>query len=260
MAVLFAPDSAIADAGSRIAMATSLPALLRRSDRVSRALAEALRTTAIGAVPAEERAWADRIEARRRATPNLIATAEAAERDPAEHLGEAAGACRWMSLPPTWGRLLMRLVRELAPGSCLELGTGFGISTAYQAAALELNMQGGIVGLDVERMTAIAADGLSALDLGHRVELRGGLIEETLAAALELAAPVDFALLDADHTERGTLEAFDAIAPHLAPGAVVVLDDIRWTDGMRRAWRAVGRRARVSATIDLRRVGIVAVS
>ena len=39
------------------------------------------------------------------------------------------------------------------------------------------------------------------------------LIEETLASACERAAPIDFALLDADHTEKGTVGAFDAIAP-----------------------------------------------
>ena len=129
----------------------------------------------------------------------------------------------------------MRLVRELAPRSCLELGTGFGVSTAYQAAALELNGEGALVGLDVERMTGIARDALSALELGHRVELVGGMIEQTLARALELAAPVDFALLDADHTKAGTLAELDALAPHLAPEAVIVFDDINWTHEMRRA-------------------------
>ena len=33
----------------------------------------------------------------------------------------------------------MRTVRELSPSACLELGAGFGISAAYQGAALELN-------------------------------------------------------------------------------------------------------------------------
>ena len=41
------------------------------------------------------------------------------------------------SMPRIWARFLMRLVGELAPRSCIELGTGFGISAMYQAAALE---------------------------------------------------------------------------------------------------------------------------
>lgn len=47
-----------------------------------------------------------------------------------------------MSLPPPWCLLLMQLVRELAPRFCVELGTAFGISTAYQATAPELNGSG----------------------------------------------------------------------------------------------------------------------
>ena len=165
-----------------------------------------------------------------------------------------------MSLPPVLGRLVIRLVRELEPRSCLELGTGFGISTAYQAAALDLNGTGGLISLDVGDITKLAQPGLERLGLGGRVELVPGLIEETLASACERAAPIDFALLDADHTEEGTVGAFDAIAPGLSGGAIVVCDDVNWTDDMRRAWRTIAARGRVSATVTLRRLGIAIVA
>ena len=241
-------------------MAAALPGVARRSGRGPKAISAALRATALGRFPAEERAWADRVEAHRRDLPAIIAAAGPAARGHAERLAEATAAARWMSLPPVWGRFLMRLVRELAPRSCLELGTGFGLSTAYQAAALELNGEGRITSLDQEALTAIARPGLEGLGLGERVELTGGMIEETLAAAVKRVAPIDYALLDADHTEEGTLNAFDAVAPHLGDGAVVVLDDVNWTDGMRRAWAAVERRDCVTATVGLRRVGIAVVS
>jgi predicted O-methyltransferase YrrM len=241
-------------------MAAALPALARRSGRGRDAIAAALRGTATGRVPAEERAWAARIEAHRGELPAQLAAAGSPERDLGERLAEATRAATWMSLPPVWGRFLMRLVRELAPRSCLELGTGFGLSTGYQAAALELNGEGRITSLDQDALTDIARPGLEGLGLAGRVELVGGWIEDTLAEALARAAPIDYALLDADHTEEGTLTAFDAIAPHLSDGAVVVLDDINWTDGMRRAWAAVARRDGVAATVGLRRVGIAVVS
>ena len=241
-------------------MAAALPSVARRPDSASQAIAAALRGTALGRFPAEERAWAARIEARRRELPSLLAAAGAPERDHGERLAEATKAATWMSLPPVWGRFLMRLVRELEPRSCLELGTGFGLSTAYQAAALELNGEGRITSLDQDALTEIARPGLERLGLADRVELVGGWIEDTLPAALDGAAPVEYALLDADHTEEGTLSAFDAIAPHLGDGAVVVLDDVNWTDGMRRAWAAVAKRDGVAATVGLRRVGIAVVS
>ena len=241
-----APGSRLGSAAYRLLMAAALARLAGRRDHPSRALATALRDTARGRIPPEERVWIDRIEAHRRAF--------------AERRDEAARACTWMSLPPVLGRLVIRLVRELEPRSCLELGTGFGISTAYQAAALDLNGTGGLISLDVGDITRLAQPGLEGLGLGGRVELVPGLIEETLASACERAAPIDFALLDADHTEEGTVGAFDAIAPGLSGGAVVVCDDVNWTDDMRRAWRTIAARAQVSATVTLRRLGIAIVA
>lgn len=241
-------------------MAAAVVPLAGRRDHASRALVTALRDTALGRIPPEERAWIDRIEAHRRRLASgavLAATRSGANgRGVGERQAEAARACQWMSLPPVLGRLLIRLVRELEPRSCLELGTGFGISTAYQAAALELNATGALISLDVDDIAMLAQPGLSRLGLGDRVELVPGLIEETLASARTQAAPIDFALLDADHTEDGTVGAFDAIASDLSDRAIVVFDDINWTDGMRRAWRTITGRERVSAAVGLRRLGI----
>jgi predicted O-methyltransferase YrrM len=242
-------------------MATAGARLTGRSDRSARALGTALRSTALGAFPPEERAWIERIEAQRRRLPS-DAVAVSRERpddrrlSAGEHLGEAAAACEWMSVPPASSRFMLRLVRELAPRSCLELGTGFGISTAYQAAALDLNEAGRIVSLDVAGMTEIAAPALGRLGLADRVELIPGRIEETLAGASEGAAPIDYVLLDADHTEEGTLRPFGALLPLLSDGAVVVIDDINWTDEMRRAWARAREHPAVRMAVGVHRLGV----
>lgn len=256
------PGSTVADVGQRLVMAAAGARLTGHSDRSARAVAAALRSTALGAFPPEERAWIERIEAQRRRLPS-DAVAVSRERGGSpirpdgEHLSEAAAACEWMSVPPASSRFLLRLVRELAPGSCLELGTGFGISTAYQAAALDLNEAGRIVSLDVAGMTEIAAPALGRLGLADRIELVPGRIEETLAGALDGTAPVDYALLDADHTEEGTLRPFEALLPSLADGAVVVIDDINWTDEMRRAWARAREHPTVRLAVGARRLGVV---
>lgn len=112
----------------------------------------------------------------------------------------------------------MRLVRELHPRSCLELGTGF----AYQAAALELNGAGRLTTLDVAAPWAtIAERRFAELGLDEKVELRRGTIDETLDGVLQDASPVDYAFLDAEHTEVATIKHFDGVLPVLASGAVV---------------------------------------
>jgi predicted O-methyltransferase YrrM len=223
-------------------MAAALPRLRGRSDPASRALRRALWTTALGTIPSEERAWIARIEARR---------AEMAS-------GDGAVFSKWMSIAPVWGRFLMRIVRELSPSSCLELGTAFGISAAYQAAALELSGAGRLITLErADPLATFAEDGFTRLELDRRVELRRGEIDDSLAELLPGSDPFDYAFLDADHVEDATLAHFTMLLPHLREGAVVVLDDVNWSDGMRRAWDAISHDRRVSAAVAIRRMGIV---
>jgi predicted O-methyltransferase YrrM len=237
------PNSALVGPAYRLLMAASLPRLAARRDRASRALFRALWTTALGRIPQEERQWIGRIEARR---------AELASAD-------ASPFVQWMSIAPVWGRFLMRTVRELAPRSCLELGTGFGISAAYQAAALELNGTGALTTVERdEGLGGVAEAGLARLGLEGRVELRLGQ-DDSLGSVLEPMGSVDYAFLDADHTAEGTLAHFATLLPHLREGAIVVIDDINWSDGMSRAWKSIAGNERVSWKLELRRVGIIVV-
>lgn len=252
-----APGSALATAGQRALFAAASARLAASREAAARPVARALRDTALGRHPAAERRWLERIAAHRAAAASIAAsTPDERGLSDAERSAEASVATTWMSMPPVLGALLMRLVAELRPASCLELGSAFGISTAYQAAALELNAGGRVTGLDIEGMVAIATPALARLGLESRVELVGGRIEETLAAAVASASPIGLAVLDADHTEEPTVSAFERIAPALAPGAVVVVDDIGWTDGMRRAWRRIAADPRIAAAVSVKRAGI----
>ena len=239
------PSSALVGPTYRVLMAAALPRLAARRDRASRALFRALWTTALGRIPREEREWIGRIEARR---------AELTSAD-------ASPFVRWMSIAPVWGRFLMRTVREVAPRSCLELGTAFGISAAYQAAALELNGAGTLTTVERnEGLGGIAEEGFSRLGLSRRVELRLESLPDSLASVLEPMPPIDYAFLDADHTESATVAHFATLLPHLREGAIVVFDDINWSDGMWRAWKSIAANERVSTVLKLRRVGIIVVA
>jgi len=241
-------------------MAAALPRLVTRRDRSSRALARALRTAALGRVPAEERAWAQRIEARRRELLSRQATTDVSNVE-FEGPMEVSAAAWWLSLPPVWCAFLMRLVRELGPRSAVELGSGLGISGAYQGAALREEGTAGLVTLDAsEAWAELAREGFAELGLADTVVLRLGDIAQTLPGVLVEIAPLDYAFVDAEHTEEGTIAYFDAIAPHLAPGAVVVIDDVTYPEQSRRAWRAIRRRPAVARALWLGRVGVVLAS
>lgn len=259
-------------AAVRASMASRLLRLIGRRDPTSRALARALRTTALGRIPEDERGWFAAIESHRRALvadqTDLPAGFEVGQAPAPPWLARLnngptpiSGLTQLCSVTSLWGLFQMRLVRELAPRSCLELGTALGMSAAYQGAALELNGAGRLITLDGARAWGAAAEqGLSALGLAGRAEVVIGPIDDTLAPVLERIAPVDYAFLDADHTEEATLRHFDMVLPHLSPGALVLLDDIHYSEGMWRAWMAIKQRNRVTLAIDLGRIGVVTVS
>jgi predicted O-methyltransferase YrrM len=243
-----APDSPLPSAAHRAVMlaASRRPG---RGDASSSAIARALSTSALGRFDAGEREWVDRIEERRARIPASASGPEDIRR-----------ACPHWSIPRVWGRFLMRLVRELRPASCMELGVGFGMSGAYQAAALALNGEGTLACLDQEEdLAAIAREGFTELGLDSQVTMRMGPIGETLTGAAEEAAPIDYAYIDAEHTEDATYGNFEELLPHLSPGAVVAIDDIQVDAGMARAWARIAESRHVAFALGVRRIGLVVV-
>jgi predicted O-methyltransferase YrrM len=252
---------------ARTRMAMSVPLLATRGDRVARAVARALGSAALGRVTAEERSWIARIEARRRQLTSERALTEPSfdpnpdQPRPWWGAGQpvpVGAAAALMSLPPVWCLLLMRLVRTLRPRSCLELGTGLGISGAYQGAALELNGTGSLTTMEgAAEWAEIAQRGFAKLGLS-RVETVVGPIAEKLAG--DRSGPFDHVLVDAEHTEEAMLEAFEMLLPDLSAEAVVVFDDIDFYEGSRRAWSRIKSHPNVSAAVGARRFGIAIVS
>jgi predicted O-methyltransferase YrrM len=254
----------------RAAMAGRLPRVAGRRDPRLRALARVLGKVALERLRPDEREWVDRVEAMRRNLAADVTTVRPEFKgDPGstppgflsdEEPIPIAGIAAFFSIPRWWGGFLLSLVRELAPRRCLELGTGLGTSTAYQAAALELNGSGTLTTLEGARAWAVVAEqGLSTLGLADRTTVEMGAIDETLTETLARIGPIDYAYLDADHSEQATVRHFDMILPHIAPGGVAVLDDISFSWEMWCAWNTVGERDRVSTALALGRMGVVAV-
>ena len=219
------------------------------------ALARAIDGIRGAGIPAAEAEWSDRIEAWRR---------RFASREGPISVELPSGECR--QLPPRqlaavgsihrpWGVFLMRLASELEPRSCVELGAAIGISTAYQGAALGLSGRGRL--RTIERVPTLAELARETLDvLGiDRAEVIEGRFDDVLEDVLAEAAPVDLAYLDAGKGREHNLRQFERLLPSLAPGAVLVMDDIHWSREMRSAWRQIRSHERVALSVDLWRLG-----
>lgn len=186
----------------------------------------------------------------------LRAEAKPTERRIAEIYERAAAT-------PSWGRFLFRLVRALKPWRVLELGTNLGVSAAHITLALHHNAQedpsrdGHLVTLEGDPTLANRSRTmLDALGQDGRSTVVTGRFSDTLPDVLETHGPFDLVFLDGHHEEAATLRYFDAIRPHLTPGACVAFDDIEPGRPVRNAWRRILRTQPPSGYVDLLGLGL----
>lgn len=245
----------------------------RGADPAARRLLDVLARTLRDDFTAAERAWFDRVEELRAqqsasdervqlvdygaGSPDSTRSADEMRRGvPFEAtVGEI---CRRASKAPFWARLLFALVREYRPRHGIELGTCLAVSASYQAAALALGQQpAALVTLEGAPELAVRAQrNLERVGLAHVARVLAGRFDQTLPTLLASGPAVDYAFIDGHHDEQATLDYFAALKPRLAPGAVLVFDDIAWSPGMRRAWQAICADPAFAVTLDLRAVGI----
>jgi len=110
----------------------------------------------------------------------------------------------------------------------VEIGTSYGVSTLYLAAAVRDNIGAGggdgvVVGTEYEPNKAAAARAhFEQAGLSRFVDLREGDLRQTLK---QIDGPVDFMLMDIWITMARP--ALELVTPHLRPGAVVITDNTR---------------------------------
>ena len=135
-------------------------------------------------------------------------------------------ADKMVALEPAKAELCYLTCRALHAKCVVEVGTSFGVSTLYLAAAVRDNTaasgtRGVVIATEYEAAKAAAARAnFTAAKLSELIDLREGDLRETLRV---IEGPVDFVLMDV-WTEM-VRPAIELIAPHLRPGSVVICDN-----------------------------------
>jgi predicted O-methyltransferase YrrM len=247
-----------------------LPQLASSESLKLRAVGEALGETLAKKMSSEEQELTGLIEQRRAALLNSdreIAVIDYGAGSARSHrtkeemeLGvrstaTVADVCR-ASKPAFWAILLFKLIRKLQPASCIELGSCVGISAAYQATALSINGKGNLTTIEgAPEVAGIAEETLGILNLENS-SVVAGPFHKTLGNVLESSKPIDYLFNDGHHDHDAVLQYLDMALPKLSDEAVIVIDDISWSPGMRKAWAEIENDERIAASVDLRSVGI----
>jgi predicted O-methyltransferase YrrM len=137
-------------------------------------------------------------------------------------------ADKMVALEPQKADFCYLMCRALGAKRIVEVGTSFGVSTLYLAAAAREN-DGLVIGTEYEpAKAAMARKTFAEAGLEKFIELREGDLRETLKV---IEGPVDFVLMDI-WTEMAR-PAIELIAPHMRRGAVIVADN---TERVRQAY------------------------
>jgi len=172
---------------------------------------------------------------------------------------EAAGLPA-ISVTPQQGKLLHVMARSIRSRAILEIGTLGGYSTIWLARAVA--PAGLVTTIEADAKHAeVARANIARAGLERIVDLRVGRAQEVLPQLeAERAGPFDFVFIDAD--KPSTTDYFNWALRLSRPGALIFVDnvvrngglgDASTTDadaqGMRRFTEALGRDARVTASV-----------
>lgn len=156
--------------------------------------------------------------------------------------------------PKKFAQLLFRIVNYYQPEVIVELGTSFGITTAYLASG---NNRARVY--TCEGSTAIAAiaqQQFNRLGLQNTFLLQGDFTK-TLPVLLETLDTVDLAFIDGNHRKVPTLAYFEQLLAKTNAHSILIFDDIHWSAEMEDAWEIIRLHPSVTLSIDIFFIGLV---
>lgn len=152
-----------------------------------------------------------------------------------------------------YGKLLTRIIQKYNFQSILEVGTSVGLGTAYMAAASKDVSIDSIEGCG--ETYSFAKENLELMFPGqvkcHHSDF------DVFFDKLDNRKYYDLIFIDGNHRKEPTLKYFNILKKHLAPGGLLIFDDIHWSEEMENAWGMIKKDEEITVTIDLFRFGIV---
>ncbi len=154
---------------------------------------------------------------------------------------------------PSYCRLYYRMVRYFGYGNILELGTSLGVTTSYMSLANTAARIHTIEG--AEPIATYAKDYFRRHNFPGITLFRGNfdnVLEDIVAGNY-----YDMVFIDGNHKGEKVLEYFSLLTKHIHKGSVIIVDDIRWSNSMLRAWRDITASPLVTLSLDLFHTGMV---
>ena len=158
---------------------------------------------------------------------------------------------------PAIGNLFTYLVQEKKPEIIVEFGTAFGVSGMYFLAGLNINNGGLLLTFDPNKVWAELAEE-NLLQISDRFKLTVGTFEDNIDKVLSTNQYIDLAFIDAIHTKEFVVPQLEIVISKANSGALIILDDINFSVGMKKCWDEVANDDRFISSLAFGdRVGVL---
>ena len=180
----------------------------------------------MGDLPAVEFASAERLA---RAADHLRANVNPVTRQ-REHGDQQRRFSRAASLGPK-GRVLYTVAKVMQSTQVVELGTYLGMSAMFLLEALETaGPDAHLTTVELSSEFYARASALIHSQFNGRASCINGRTQEVVPNLARTLSGVDLLFHDAGHSGEAYVRDFLAAEPFMAPGSVMLFDDIRWFD------------------------------
>ncbi len=159
-----------------------------------------------------------------------------------------------------YGMLLTMIAKCFAPKMTIELGTCVGFSAMYIVGGLESvnELDYSFVSIEASKsLVDLAQNNLHKFGANdRRCKLVNDYFENVLSRLLHDNVVVDFVFVDGNHTYDATLKYFNWLIGKMRQDGIMMFDDIRWSQGMFKAWKSICVHKNVATSVDLGRMGL----
>ena len=159
-----------------------------------------------------------------------------------------------IGLKSDFAHLIYALIKQHKPKHILELGTCCGFSSIYMSKAL--NNKNIIDTIEGSPQTAEIAQQNFLMCKCTNINLHTGKFSDILPKLLNKDSIYDFVFIDGHHDKDATLQYFKMIKPYLDKNALILFDDISWSNGMKEAWEIIKQDKDIVKYEDFSKLGL----
>ncbi|MCX2745757.1 class I SAM-dependent methyltransferase [Mangrovivirga sp. M17] len=154
-------------------------------------------------------------------------------------------------------KIIYNYIIQYKPECVLELGTNLGVTTLLMSEGSSL--YGGQI------YSFEGSDSLSKLALkafknfgADNIKVIKGNLDSTLPSYLKaFDKKIDFVYMDANHTYEATINYLNTIYPYLNENSAVLIGDIYWSEGMKKAWKEICSSGMFNTKLDFYHSGLL---